>query len=63
MAPTNLDRFISLTYRELAGGLLNARLRSHGIVAGDAITITKVRVPNPNSERPITEYVPRRAAV
>ena len=44
---------------DTAGGLLNARLRSHGIVAGDAITITKVRVPNPNSERPITEYVPR----
>jgi hypothetical protein len=44
---------------DTAGGLLNARLRSRGIGAGDAITITKVRVPNPNSKRPITEYVPR----
>lgn len=45
---------------DTAGGLLNARLRSRAIAAGDAITITKMRVPNPNSERPITEYVPRR---
>ena len=46
---------------DTAGGLLNARLRSRGIKAGVLITITKTRVPNRNSERPITEYIPRLA--
>ena len=47
---------------DTAGGLLNARLRSCGVSAGDTVTITKTRVPNPNSERPITEYIPRLCA-
>ena len=47
---------------DTAGGLLNARLRSRCIAAGEAITITKTRVPNPNSDRPITEYIPRKGA-
>jgi len=44
---------------DTAGGLLNARLRARGVQPGQPITITKVRVPNPNSERPVTEYFPR----
>jgi len=44
---------------DTAGALLNARLRSRGVQPGQTITITKVKVPNPNSERPITEYLPR----
>jgi len=48
---------------DTAGGLLNARLRSRGIAAGEPITITKTRVPNPNSARAITEYIPRRLEV
>lgn len=44
---------------DTAGGLLNARLKSRGIVPGQAVAITKVRVPNPNSTRAITEYFPR----
>jgi hypothetical protein len=40
--------------------LLNARLHSRGIGAGETITITQVKVPNPNSSRPVTEYSPRR---
>ncbi len=44
---------------DCAGALLNARLRSRGVQAGQAITITKVKVPNPNSDRPVTEYFPR----
>ena len=43
---------------DTAGALLNARLRSRKIVAGEPITITKRRVANVNSERPITEYIP-----
>lgn len=43
---------------DTAGGLLNARLESRGIEAGILITITKIRVPNPNSARPVTEYIP-----
>jgi hypothetical protein len=43
---------------ETAGGLLNARLRSRGIAAGDTITITKVKVAGPNALRPATEYIP-----
>src|SRR5262249_351121 len=42
-----------------ASGLLNARLRSWGAVAGQPITITKRAVANPHSERPVTEYFPR----
>lgn len=44
---------------DCAGALLNARLRSQGVRPGQMITITKVKVANPNSERPITEYWPR----
>lgn len=44
---------------DCAGGLLNARLRACGVVAGQPVTITKVNVPNPNSSRPVTEYFPR----
>lgn len=44
---------------DTAGGLLNARLRSMGVDAGDTVTITKLRVANPNAQRPITEYVPQ----
>ena len=44
---------------DTAGGLLNARLRSRGVLPGQTITITKVNVPNPNSVRPIAEYFPR----
>jgi hypothetical protein len=47
---------------DTAGGLLNARLRSRGIGAGELITITKMKVGNPNSARPVTEYVPVRRA-
>lgn len=43
-----------------AGGLLNARLRSLAIAAGDAVTITKTRVPNHTSDRGVIEYLPRR---
>jgi len=45
---------------DTAGALLNARLKSRGYVAGSPIIITKRRVANPNSDRPITEYVPFR---
>jgi len=48
---------------DTAGGLLNARLKSRGIAAGEPITITKTKVANPNSSRPITEYIPRRQEV
>lgn len=44
---------------DTAGGLLNARLRSAGVVPGQPITITKRNVPNPNSVRAIAEYFPR----
>jgi hypothetical protein len=44
---------------DCAGSLLNARLRSLGVRSGDVVTITKLRVHNPNSARPITEYCPR----
>jgi len=43
---------------DTAGGLLHARLRSRGYIAGEPVTITKIRVPNPNSSRPVTEYMP-----
>lgn len=43
---------------ETAGSLLNARLRSLAVDAGETITITKVRVPNHTSVRPVTEYFP-----
>lgn len=45
---------------DTAGGLLNARLRSRGVRPGEPVTITKCKVPNANSARPITEYFPRR---
>jgi len=44
---------------DTAGGLLNARLRASGVVAGQPITITKRAVTNPHSTRPVTEYFPR----
>jgi len=44
---------------DCAGGLLNARLRSAGFVAGQPVTITKRAVANPHSSRPVTEYFPR----
>jgi hypothetical protein len=40
------------------GGLFRARLRSRGIAAGEPVTIIKTKVPNPNSDRPIVEYLP-----
>lgn len=40
------------------GGLFRARLKSRGIAAGEPVTIIKKKVPNPNSERPIVEYLP-----
>ena len=45
---------------EGAGALLNARLRSRGIAAGETITITMVKIANPNAPRPVTEYIPLR---
>jgi hypothetical protein len=47
---------------ETSGALLNARLRSRGIVAGDTITITMVKVANPHALRPVTEYIPRKCS-
>ena len=41
---------------ETAGALLNARLRSLDVAAGETIMITKLRVPNHTSVRPVTEY-------
>jgi hypothetical protein len=41
-----------------AGGLLNARLRSLGVEAGDAIVITRVKVRDPHTSRPVAEYMP-----
>ena len=43
---------------ETAGALLNARLRSLAVAAGDVVTITRRKVPNPNALRPVTEYFP-----
>jgi len=43
---------------DCAGGLLNARLRSARVEAGQPITITKRAVRGPNSERPVAEYFP-----
>lgn len=48
---------------ETAGSLLNARLRSRGISAGDTVTITKLKVRTPNAERPVTEYFAERLEV
>jgi hypothetical protein len=45
---------------EGAGALLNARLRSRGIAAGDTVTITMVKSTHPNAQRPVTEYIPDR---
>lgn len=43
---------------ELAGALLNARLRSLGVSAGETVIITKVKALNPNSSRAVIEYLP-----
>ena len=43
-----------------AGSLLNARLRSAAIAAGDTIAITRVKVRNLNALRPVDEYFPER---
>jgi hypothetical protein len=43
---------------ELAGALLNARLRSLGIAAGDTVIITKRKVRTPGSLRLAVEYFP-----
>jgi len=48
---------------ETAGALLNARLRSRGIAAGDVVTITKLKVPNHTALRPVTEYFPMKCVV
>jgi hypothetical protein len=53
----------SFCISEDAGRLLNARLRSRGIAAGDTITITKLKVRTPNAERPVTEYFVERHEV
>ena len=45
---------------DTAGGLLNARLRSLGVEPGDAITITRTKVPSPHTSRPVAEYLPER---
>src|SRR6516225_11000343 len=42
---------------DTAGGLLNARLRALGVEAGDAIVITRVKVANPHTSRPVTEFI------
>jgi hypothetical protein len=43
-----------------AGGLLNARLRALKVEPGDAIVITRVKVSNPHTSRPVSEYLPVR---
>ena len=43
-----------------AGSILNARLRSRGIAAGDTVAITRVKVKNPNAVRLVDEYFPER---
>jgi hypothetical protein len=40
------------------GGLFRARLKARRIEVGDPVTIIKSKVPNPNSDRPIIEYLP-----
>jgi hypothetical protein len=45
---------------DTAGGLLNARLRALGVEPGDAIVITRVKVANPHTSRPVTEFLPMR---
>src|SRR6516165_10680280 len=45
---------------DTAGGLLKARLRSLGVEAGDAIVITRAKVTNPRTSRPVAEYLPGR---
>jgi hypothetical protein len=39
---------------------LNARLRSLGVEPGDAIVITRMKVPNPHTSRPVAEFIPGR---
>ena len=43
---------------DTAGGLLNARLRALGVEAGDAITITRTKVPNRHTSRAVAEFFP-----
>ena len=43
-----------------AGALLNARLRSMGVSPGEAIVITRIKVDNPHTTRPVQEYLPMR---
>ena len=43
---------------EMAGALLNARLRSLGVDAGETVVITKRKVRVPGSLRPAIEYFP-----
>jgi hypothetical protein len=45
---------------DTAGGLLNARLRSLGVEPGDAITITRTKVPNPQTSLAVAEFIPGR---
>jgi hypothetical protein len=45
---------------DTAGGLLNARLRSLAVEAGEEITITRIKAPNPHTSRPVAEYLPGR---
>jgi hypothetical protein len=40
------------------GGLFRARLKSRRIEVGEPVTVVKTKVPNPNSDRPIIEYLP-----
>jgi len=48
---------------ETAGALLNARLRSRKVNAGDTVTITRVMVKSLNSPRPVAEYFPHKCEV
>lgn len=43
---------------DLAGSLLNARLRASDYEAGETLTITKTFAHSPVSSRPVTEYIP-----
>ena len=45
---------------DTAGGLLNARLRSLGVEPGDAITITRTKIPSPHTSRPVAEFKPQK---
>jgi hypothetical protein len=45
---------------DTAGALLNARLRSRGIEAGETDFITKIKARYPHHTRAVIEYVPQR---